>query len=283
MRIAAPVLLTFVLLGPVLADPEKPTSTPTSVRPLKALLITGGCCHDYEGQTRVLREGLGRRLHIELQVAPWNKKRDSKLEIYEKDDWAKGFDVVIHNECYGGVTDVEYVERIARPHLEGKPAVVLHCSMHSYRNAKTDAWRKVLGVTSRRHEGKRPYKVEVLEKDHPVVSEFPSGWLPPNGELYQIEKVWPGCQPLARAYGKDTKKYHVVVWAHSHPRGRTFGTTIGHHTETMAQPEFLDLVSRGLLWACGKLDPDGTVRDGLEKKAPAEAAPSGKEAPAGKS
>ena len=30
--------------------------------------------------------------------------------------------------------------------------------------------------------------------------------------------------------------------------------TLGHNTETVADPRYLDLVTRGLLWACGKLE-----------------------------
>ena len=31
-----------------------------------------------------------------------------------------------------------------------------------------------------------------------------------------------------------------------------FATTIGHYNETMVQPEYLDMLTRGLLWAVGK-------------------------------
>jgi type 1 glutamine amidotransferase len=43
-------------------------------------------------------------------------------------------------------------------------------------------------------------------------------------------------------------------------KGRTFATTIGHHNETMREEAYLDLVARGLLWACDKLDEDGRLR-----------------------
>lgn len=188
--------------------------------------------------------------------------RKTKLEVYEKEDWAKGFDVVVHNECYGAVGDVEFVERIARAHHEGTPAVVIQCSMHSYRAAKTDAWRKCLGVTSRSHEKHRPLEIRVLEETHPVMIGFPDGWKTPNGELYKIEKLWPKAKPLAQAWGEDTKKDHVVVWTNTYGKGRVFGTTIGHHTATVEQPEYLDLVTRGLLWACGKLEEDGRPAKG---------------------
>ena len=45
-----------------------------------------------------------------------------------------------------------------------------------------------------------------------------------------------------------------------------FGTTIGHYTETVASPQYLDLVTRGLLWACNKLDDEGKPAKGYEPK-----------------
>ena len=249
-------LLALVLTGlPSALKAEDP-------KPLRALLIAGGCCHDYKGQNVVLTKGISERIRIEWTVVLHGKNRADKVPIYEKPDWAKGFDVVVHNECYGGVTDVKFVENITKPHLGGTAAVTIHCSTHSYRNAKTDEWRKLLGVTSRSHERHRPFTVKVLDEKHPVMQGFHDGWIPPNGELYKIEKIWPHCKPLAKAYGKDTKKDHAVVWTNSYGKGRVFGTTIGHHTETQKEKMFLDLVTRGLLWACDKLEPDGRPADG---------------------
>jgi type 1 glutamine amidotransferase len=36
-----------------------------------------------------------------------------------------------------------------------------------------------------------------------------------------------------------------------------FGTTIGHYNDTVETPEFLGLVTRGTLWAAGRLGKDG--------------------------
>jgi type 1 glutamine amidotransferase len=40
-------------------------------------------------------------------------------------------------------------------------------------------------------------------------------------------------------------------------KARVFSTTLGHNNATVADPRYLDLVTRGLLWACGKLSEDG--------------------------
>lgn len=236
-------------------------------KPLKVLLVTGGCCHDYEAQKMILQEGIGARANVEFTVVheegPEGKKDKShRISIYEKEDWAKGYDVVLHNECFGAVTDIAFVERIAKPHFDGVPAVMLHCSAHSYRMASTDAWRHAIGQKSMSHEKNRDLLVKNIAPEHPVMKGFPAEWLDKADELYKNEELYPGFVPLAKAYGEDTKKEHNLIWVNTNGKGKVFGTTMGHNNSTMEDPVFLDLVTRGLLWACDKLDENGKPKPG---------------------
>src|SRR6266496_6202905 len=135
---------------------------------LRALLVTGGCCHDYEAQKKILSEGISARANVTWTIVHEGSSdsKETKFSAYEKPDWAKGFDVVVHNECSGFVTNVDWVEHIARAHYEGVPAVVIHCSIHSYRLSKTDEWRKLLGVSSYQHQARRPFEVVTLQPEH---------------------------------------------------------------------------------------------------------------------
>jgi type 1 glutamine amidotransferase len=232
-------------------------------KPLRALMICGGCCHDYLNQKKIIADGVSARANVEWTIIhEGGDSRTHKVSIYENADWAKGCDVVVHNECFGQVEDAAFVERIAKPHHDGVPAVVLHCSTHSYRAAKTDEWRKLLGQTSMSHEKNRDLFVKNLKPAHPVMKGFPAEWHDPKDELYKNEKIWPNTVPLAQAYGEDTKKDHMVIWVNTYGKGRVFGTTLGHNNATMEDPVYLDLVTRGLLWVCGKLDDSGKPKTG---------------------
>jgi type 1 glutamine amidotransferase len=238
------------------------------MKPLRALMITGGCCHDYEHQKKILSEGISARANVVWTIIHEGDSdaKEHKFSIYEKPDWAKDFDVVLHNECSGQVTNAAWVEHIAKAHAEGVPAVVIHCSIHSYRFSTTDEWRKLLGISSFRHQARRPFKVVTVKPEHPVMAGFPTPWQDDPDELYEVKKVWPGCAPLAEALTPgDEQDRHPVIWVNTYGKARVFGTTLGHGNETMKRPEYLDLVARGLLWACDKLDPNGKPEAGYGK------------------
>ncbi len=251
------ITLALCLTTSALADDPKP---------LKALLITGGCCHDYTAQKTIIKDGLEARANIEVTVVQQGGTGTSaKIAEYDKDDWAKGYDVVLHDECFADTKDPEWTKKIVSPHKNGVPAVVIHCAMHCYRDG-TDQWFEFCGVTSRRHGAAYPH--EVLNRDpmHPIMKDFGPAWANPAGELYWIEKVWPTAHPLGVSKNKETGKEEVCVWTNQYGKGRVFGTTIGHHNETVSSDEFLDLLTRGTLWACDRLD-----KDHLKPPKPAEA------------
>ena len=105
-------------------------------KPIKALLVLGGCCHDYAKQKDILSKGISARANVQWTIAYDPDKGTKHLNpVYENEEWAKGFDVVVHDECSADVKDPAVIERILKPHKDGLPGVVLHCGMHSFRGA----------------------------------------------------------------------------------------------------------------------------------------------------
>lgn len=237
-----------------------------STKPLRALMVCGGCCHDYEHQKQILSEGITKRANVEFTIVHEGNDRTNRVSIYEKPDWWQGYDVIVHNECFGMVNDDKFIENIAAAHAGGVPAVMLHCSTHSYRTGSTDAWRATLGLRSMSHDKNRDLLVKNVKPEHPVMKGFPAEWPNPKDELYRNEKVWPTLTPLGTAYSEESKKDHVVIWLNTLGKTRVFATTLGHGNETMKSDVYLDLVTRGLLWACDKLDADGKAKAGYAVK-----------------
>jgi type 1 glutamine amidotransferase len=133
--------------------------------------------------------------------------------------------------------------------------------MHCYRSAgwpnQITPWFEFTGLQTTGHGPQQPIIVG-YGSDSPITKGLPD-WRTVNEELYNNSsgKLLDTALPLAR--GKQTVKETttdcVVAWTNTY-KGKTkvFCTTLGHNNETVADPRYLDLVARGLLWSVGKLD-----------------------------
>lgn len=254
-------------------------------KPLRLLLITGGCCHDYEHQKDVLKKGIEARANVVIdQVHTSDGSTKPPLAILGNPDYAAGYDLVIHDECAADVSDPTTVEGVLKPHRDGLPGVNLHCGVHSYRVGNPNdpvtpgtshgLWFEYLGLQSSGHGPQLPIAISYTDKRHPTTVGL-GDWTTINEELYNNIHVFATTHPLAR--GKQITKQKdgssktndtVVVWTNEYgpKKTRVFTTTIGHNTATVGDPRYLDLVTRGVLWATGHLQPDGTPAAGYGAK-----------------
>jgi len=268
-------------------------------KPLRVLIVAGGCCHDYPAQTQLLKDGIEARLNavVDIAINP-DKTTKATFSIYESDNWAKDFDVILHDECSADVTERPYVSRIIKAHRDGKPAVNLHCAMHSYRwdnfrepvaaGADNAGWYEMIGIQSTGHGPQSPIDITFTDAAHPITKGL-LPWTTINEELYNNVLIFPTARALAsgrqmqlpkkpKAKGTDAKPAAgpeakpveanaVVAWTNEFgdKKTRIFSTTIGHNNETVSDARYLDLVTRGLLWSADKLQADGTPAPGYAK------------------
>lgn len=254
--VVALAALMSMLLVPPAAGRAEPTQETKKDKPIRALLICGGCCHDYKAQKDILAKGISDRVNggVEWTIAHEGTERTHKHSIYSKPDWWKGYDVIVHDECFGYVDDVPFVEAIVKAHEQAHvPIVALHCSLHSYRMAKTMAWSEMLGIRSFQHDKKAPIAVTYLAKDNDIVKGL-EDWTTPPDELYNNVKVYDKTVPLAKGKQKQEKGEieSIVAWTSEFKGNRVFCTTLGHGNDTVGDTRYLDLVTRGLLWALDK-------------------------------
>ncbi len=225
-----------------------------SGRPLRALLVTGGCCHNYAFQSQALTNAVARHAPVSWTVVnEGGTGTRAEIPLYARPDWAKGYDVVVHNECFADTTAPDYIRQITAAHKAGTPAVVIHCAMHTYRSATIDDWREFLGVTSKRHDHQSNYPVKKVAS-HPILRDVPDNWVTAKDELYIIDKLWPNARALATSRSERDGKDHPVAWINQYGKARVFGTTYGHSDDTFRDPVFLNMVSRGLLWSAGRVE-----------------------------
>lgn len=256
-------------------------------KPLKVLLITGGCCHDYVAQKDILKAGLEQRANVIVDhMHTPDKTTKPPLACLTNPNYADGYDVVIHDECAADIKEPALVRNVLQPHVNGTPGVALHCAMHSYRvvpdfarpqapGSEGALWFDFLGLQSNRHGPQEPIAVK-FSGSSPITKGM-SDWLTGREELYnntQPVSAFRGHTSLAtgrqtvtnKKDGSKSDAESVVVWTNEFgpKKARVFATTLGHNNTTVDDARFLDLVTRGLLWAAGKLDANGKPVAGYE-------------------
>lgn len=246
---AVALALSAGAVDPSASSPQQAAASPR----VRVLLISAGAFHNYAHQSTALVRAVSKALPVDWTIALQGSAQgtSTRYPIYDSADWARGFDLVIHNECSADVADPDFIRRITDAHRVGRvPAMVIHCAMHSYRAARVDDWREFLGVTTRVHSPQ--FRIPVKWAADPIVSGLNPTWVTPLDELYVIEKVWPGVRPLATAVDYRDQREYPVAWAHEYNGVRVFGTTLGHDTATWDDPDYQALLLRGLRWAAGR-------------------------------
>jgi type 1 glutamine amidotransferase len=251
-------ILFLTVIGLSLSTFNPTSNAVEAEKPIRILLVTGGCCHDYDFQTQqMIKATFDAKVKCEWTVInEGGKGTTAQIDLYNDPKWADGYDVVIHNECFANTTDPAYIRKITTAHKNGANAIVIHCAMHTYRAAKIDDWREFLGVTSRRHDHQSNYPIKTVAKDHPIMKDFPTDYVSPKDELYIIENTGPETKVLATSNSEKDTKAHPVIWTNQYGKARVFGTTYGHSKETFSDSAFLKMIVRGILWSSGRLESD---------------------------
>ena len=235
-----------------------------SGEPIKVLLVTGGGYHDFKSQATIVPEIIKQRGDFDVKVIGPNWK--ATMSELKKEGWAEGHDVIVYNLCDANNTDKQMIHNMAKVHTEGaKPAVIIHGTMHSFHwkigKTKTkyeegEEWVKVMGIASANHGKQAAIKVTTVkeQEEHPIMKGLPKEWKTPAGELYNSHDVLPTTTALAMGdNGQKKQGPQVCIWVNQCEKARVFGTSIGHHNETMKEKTYGDMLVRGLLWSCDKL------------------------------
>jgi type 1 glutamine amidotransferase len=274
LGLTVPAILFFLASAdgvPTAAQVQPPTAAAQPVaKPIRALLVIGGCCHDYKKQKDIITKGISARANVEWTIS-YDPDTGTKHvnPVYSKDDWANEFDIIVHDECTADVKDMTIVNRVLEPHRKGLPAVVLHCAMHSYRtdgwNKKDDKptpWFELTGLATTGHGAQIPIDLTFVNKESPITKGL-ENWITIKEELYNnfTGKLQPTAMALTR--GKQGKSDTIVVWTNIYnQKAKVFSTTLGHNNETVSDDRYMELLTRGLLWATDHLTEDGKPAPG---------------------
>jgi uncharacterized protein len=238
--------LVFSHLAAAGAAEHAKTFTP----PLKVLFVGGGGWHDYDKQIPYLTGKMSELLNVAFEIK-------TGLDALHDPKFADSFDAVVYDVCFETVSD-DILENALQTTRQGKPTVLVHCTVHSFaRSPKIRDWETCCGMRSKVHDAYGPFTVSRLDEASPITKLFPDDWKTPGDELYQTISIEPESHQLLKARSPQDGRTHVVCWTYRFGQGSVFATTLGHDMKTISSPDYLRLVANGLLWACGKIQPDG--------------------------
>ncbi|WP_397570808.1 PVC-type heme-binding CxxCH protein [Schlesneria sp. T3-172] len=127
----------------------------------------------------------------------------------------------------------------------GKGFIPLHCASYCFRNHQEIVG--LIGGQFLRHETGM-FRTTIVEPDHPVMKGF-SGF-----ESWDETYVHTRHNPVNRVVLETRTEGDAQepwTWVRTHGKGRVFYTAWGHDGRTFSNPGFVDLVERGIRWACG--------------------------------
>lgn len=172
--------------------------------------------------------------------------------IVEEGDTTKFNVIVLMSEKWRG--DEKNRQELLQMVKDGKGLVVVHMAYGPCVEA--------LGGKATRNGKTGEFKVEVVDKNHPITQGMDNFMAGPKDELYAgVKFTADDVHVLAR--GQDTLgTWEPVAWVRTFGKGRIFYTSLGHSTDSQKNPNFIKLVSSGVRWVAEKREPTLPEKDG---------------------
>ncbi len=225
---------------------------------LQVLILTGYNMHDWRKMTAELRDILERTGKFQVRV------NEEPAGI--TDTTFQGYDAVALNYTNYmmrfGPTWPEATRKAVLNFLaRGKGLVAFHASLSAF--AEWPEYERMIGGAWREgsaHAPYHPFKVEIKDREHPVMRGLPASFLQPD-ELNQKLRMQPGIRLLAGAHDDPTNctgggrpicgsgNFEPLIWSLEYGGGRVFTTALGHDMKSLATPGFIATFQRGVEWA----------------------------------
>lgn len=126
----------------------------------------------------------------------------------------------------------------------------LHNNSHVSLSSKS--YREVMGGAYIGHPALRPFKVRVVNRDHPITKGVQDFMV--NDEQHYVIYDKDPKNILLRAENIDGLTFaehgteSISGWAHEYGQGRVVFTAVGHNIHAMWQPEYLKLQKNAVRW-----------------------------------
>jgi type 1 glutamine amidotransferase len=207
--------------------------------PVKVVVVTGG--HGYDAPSF-------KKLFDALEGIQTTFQKMDEF-VASPSDVRDGYHVVLFYHML--MPDPKEKTKEALEHLGGtqQGIVVLHHALLAY--PQWPVWTDVMGIANRKfgyHMGQK-LRVNVANAQHPITKGLESWEM--TDETYTMADAGEGSEILLTA--DHPKSMKTIGWTREHKKSRVFCFESGHDNKTWSDPNFREVLRRGILWCARKL------------------------------
>ncbi len=219
----------------------------TTTDPIQCAVITGGHGYDVLNLHRFFRGLPG----VDAYIQHMDDFASSRASARD------GYDVVLfYTMLMDGPTDDGGSWYAGRPktaleHLgeTEQGIVVLHHAILAY--PQWPVWNEMVGIRDRSfgHHPEQTLRVEIANSEHPITTGL-NTWEMAD-ETYMMDE--PGADSDILLTADHPKSMSAIAWTRLHKRARVFCFQSGHDNLTWSNPNFGEIVSRGIQWVAQRM------------------------------
>ena len=211
------------------------------MEPLRLLVFVGteGIYHDHAGQGRFIADTVSKAGDIEADFSRGYEILADGLDAYHS---------VLFYTDVGELTDAQ--ENGLLTFIKGGGGFFgLHTAAASFHDAK--GYHEMLNAFLLGHSKYMDFTVNIIDVDHEItrgLSDFVV-----TDELYYVKHDPSRSHHLMQAYDPTCDETHVMAFHHTHGDGRVFYFALGHDMAALENPNFQEIIRRGVLWVGKRL------------------------------
>ena len=131
----------------------------------------------------------------------------------------------------------------------GQGIVVLHHAILAW--PEWDFWKRLVGIEDRTftYDFDQHVRIEVANAAHPITKGLTSWDM--IDEAYGMRGAGQGSEVLLTC--KHPRNIPTIAWTRQSGKSRVFCFQAGHDPQSWSNPNFREVLRRGILWSAGKL------------------------------
>jgi len=227
------------------AEPAAAPATPGT--PLQLAVITGGHLFDVPNFHRLFRALDG----IEAYIQPMADFAATPEEVRDSYDALLFYIMLQDNAVQGkGPRAANQAQAVLeRLGVTEQGIVLMHHALLAY--PQSPLWSELVGIADRKFtfDHDQTLQVQVANSDHPITRGMKSWEM--VDETYNMASAGEGSTILLTV--DHPKSMKTIAWTRQYKKARVFCTESGHDNQTWVNPNFRQVLRRGILWSARRL------------------------------